>query len=328
LVTLHKGTISVESSENHGSEFSVILPLWKEENELSHLSFIQKNIGVHNYGNEKEISIEENAGSTDISKNRIKDSTKLPHILIIEDNTDMRLFIKSELKDGYNVIEAHNGTLGLDKAYEKMPDAIICDVMMSGMDGYEVCRTLKHDERTSHIPIVLLTGRSSEQHTIEGLESGADDYVTKPFSSAILRVRIKNLIESRILLRRKFLKEPFAPIKDISPSKTDDNLLKKAYAIVEKNLDNPNFDVNDFAHEIGMSRTQLYRKIQAIAGQSVKEFIRIIRLKKAAELLLTKEKNITEIAYIVGFNSLSYFTLSFTEYFGMNPTKYIEKYTQ
>ena len=328
LVTLHKGTISVESSENHGSEFSVILPLWKEENELSHLSFIQKNIGVHNYGNEKEISIEENAGSTDISKNRIKDSTKLPRILIIEDNTDMRLFIKSELKDGYNVIEAHNGTLGLDKAYEKMPDAIICDVMMSGMDGYEVCRTLKHDERTSHIPIVLLTGRSSEQHTIEGLESGADDYVTKPFSSAILRVRIKNLIESRILLRRKFLKEPFAPIKDISPSKTDDNLLKKAYAIVEKNLDNPNFDVNDFAHEIGMSRTQLYRKIQAIAGQSVKEFIRIIRLKKAAELLLTKEKNITEIAYIVGFNSLSYFTLSFTEYFGMNPTKYIEKYTQ
>ena len=198
--------------------------------------------------------------------------------------------------------------------------------MMPGMDGHEVCRTLKHDERTSHIPIVMLTARSSEQHTIEGLESGADDYIAKPFSSAILGIRIKNLIESRILLRKKFVKEPFAPIKEISPSKIDEKLFDKAYAIVEKNLDNPNFDVIHFAHEIGMSRTQLYRKINAISGQSVKEFIRTIRLKKAAELLLAKDKNITEIAYTVGFNSLSYFTMSFTEYFGVNPSKYIKKH--
>ncbi len=238
----------------------------------------------------------------------------------------MRLFIKNEFKENYNVIEAHNGTLGLEKAFEEMPDAIICDVMMPGMDGYKVCRTLKHDERTSHIPIVMLTAKSSEQHTIEGLESGADDYVTKPFSSTILRVRIKNLIESRILLRKKFAKEPFATIKDISPSKTDEELFKKAYAIVEKNLNNPNFEVTDFAYEIDMSRTQLYRKIHAISGQSVKEFIRIIRLKKAAELLHTKDKNISEIAYTVGFNSLSYFTASFTEYFGMNPTNFIKKH--
>jgi AraC-like DNA-binding protein len=129
-----------------------------------------------------------------------------------------------------------------------------------------------------------------------------------------------------MLLWKKFIKEPFAPIKDISPSKVDERLFKKAYDLVEINLNNPDFDVLDFSHGLGMSRTQLYRKIHAISGQSVKEFIRVIRLKKAAELLLLREKNISEIAFVVGFNSLSYFTTSFTEYFGMNPTKYIDKF--
>jgi signal transduction histidine kinase/ligand-binding sensor domain-containing protein/DNA-binding response OmpR family regulator len=326
LVKLHKGNISVESKSDKGSEFIVILPLWSDENELPSLSSIRGKAKVHYEENSNNIFTEENTKLTELSEEKIRILEKLPRILIIEDNADMRFFIKNEFKEDYNVIEAHNGTLGLDRAFAEMPDAIICDVMMPGMDGYEVCRTLKQDEKTSHIPIVMLTAKSSEQHTIEGLESGADDYIAKPFSSAILRIRIKNLIESRILLRKKFVKEPFATIKDISPSKTDEKLFKKAYAIVEKNLDNPNFEVNDFVHEIGMSRTQLYRKIHAISGQSVKEFIRIIRLKKAAELLLTKDKNITEIAYTVGFNSLSYFTTSFTEYFGMNPTKYIDKY--
>jgi signal transduction histidine kinase/ligand-binding sensor domain-containing protein/DNA-binding response OmpR family regulator len=326
LVKLHKGNITIESAPNQGSEFSVILPIWTKENELPHLSSIQNETGIKGSTDEHEIFKEDYEESTDSSEHRIRGSTKFPLILIIEDNADMRLFIKNEFRDDYNVIEAHNGNIGLDKAFNEMPDAIICDVMMPGIDGYGVCSTIKHDERTSHIPIIMLTAKSSEQHTIEGLESGADDYIAKPFSSAILRVRIKNLIESRILLRKKFVKEPFATLKDISPSKTDEKLFKKAYAIVENNLDNPNFEVTDFAHEIGMSRTQLYRKIHAISGQSVKEFIRIIRLKKAAELLLTQEKNITEIAYTVGFNSLSYFTMSFTEYFGMNPTKYIEKY--
>jgi signal transduction histidine kinase/ligand-binding sensor domain-containing protein/DNA-binding response OmpR family regulator len=328
LVKLHKGEITVESAPNQGSEFTVILPLLSDETELSLLSSAREKLNVDYEGNDEEFftkGITELPGS---SKERIKILGKLPQILIIEDNADMRLFVKNEFKENYNVIEAHNGILGLEKAFQEMPDAIICDVMMPGMDGYEVCRKLKQDERTSHIPIVMLTAKSSEQHTIEGFESGADDYVAKPFSSAILRVRIKNLIESRNLLRKKFVKEPFAAIKNISPSKTDEKLFKKAYAIVEKNLNNSDFDVHDFAREFGMSRTQLYRKIHAISGQSVKEFIRIIRLKKAAELLLTKEKNISEIAYTVGFNSLSYFTSSFTEYFGMNPTKYIKKNTR
>ena len=325
LIQLHLGEIIVESTPDIGSEFTVILPLWIEENELPHLADIDEKKKMIHSGKEQKITIDEKIEPVELNEEPAVLKDKLPKILIVEDNADMRTFIKNEFKASYNVLEAHDGVIGLQKALEEIPDAIICDVMMPGKDGFKVCCTLKSDERTSHIPIVMLTAKSSEQHTIEGFESGADDYVAKPFSSAVLKARIKNLIESRILLRKKFTTEPFATLTEISPSKTDEMLFKKAYAIVEKNLNNANFEVNDFAFEIGMSRTQLYRKIHAISGQSVKEFIRIIRLKKAAELLVTQENNISEVAFSVGFNSLSYFTTSFTDYFGMNPSKYVEK---
>jgi signal transduction histidine kinase/ligand-binding sensor domain-containing protein/DNA-binding response OmpR family regulator len=328
LIKLHFGEIIVESTPDVGSEFTVVLPLWLEENELPDLTAIQEKKKLIHSENEQKAIIDENIEPGEIKEEYAVAKDKLPKILIVEDNADMRLFIKNEFKESYNVLEAHDGIIGLQKAFEEIPDAIICDVMMPGKDGFEVCRTLKNDERTSHIPIVMLTAKSSEQHTIEGFESGADDYVAKPFSSTVLKVRIKNLIESRILLRKKFTGEPFATLTEISPSKTDELLFKKAYAIVEKNLNNANFEVNDFAYEIGMSRTQLYRKINAISGQSVKEFIRIIRLKKAAELLVTRENNVSEVAFSVGFNSLSYFTTSFTEYYGMNPSKYVEKFVK
>jgi CheY-like chemotaxis protein/AraC-like DNA-binding protein len=322
LVRLHNGNIYLESEPNVGSTFTVILPLWTEESELPSSSSKMRRVKETEPETIK-VSTPELITQTVYENNNEK---YLHHLLIIEDNPDMRLYIKNEFKDIYKVTEAHNGTIGIEKALEEIPDAIICDVMMPEIDGYEVCRKLKQDEKTSHIPILMLTAKSSEQHTIDGFESGADDYVAKPFSSAILKVRIKNLIDSRELLRKKFIKHPFAAIKDFSPSKTDEALLKKAYAIVEKNLSNPNFEVSDFAYEIGMSRTQLYRKISAISGQTVREFIRIIRLKKAAELLVTSDMNITEVAYEVGFSSQSYFTTAFTEYFEINPSKYVEKH--
>jgi DNA-binding response OmpR family regulator len=322
LVRLYNGKIFLESESNVGSIFTVILPLWTEEGELPSSYSTQRRDKV----NEPETIKESTPKLITQIVYENNDEKNLPHLLIIEDNPDMRLYIKNEFKDIYKVTEALNGTIGIEKALEEIPDAIICDVMMPGIDGYEVCRKLKQDEKTSHIPILILTAKSSEQHTIEGFESGADDYVAKPFSSAILKVRIKSLIDSRELLRKKFIKDPFAAIKDFSPSKTDEALLKKAYDIVEKNLSNPDFEVSDFAYEIGMSRTQLYRKINAVAGQTVREFIRIIRLKKAAELLVTSDMNINEIADRVGFGSQSYFTTSFTEYFGINPSKYAEKH--
>jgi len=324
LVKLHHGSIVVESEPEKGSEFTVILPLWLDEAELPQPSQVHedmRSINVNEKENPAEESLEDNEAK---EEERLKGG--LPKVLIIEDNSDMRMFIKNEFKDNYNVCEARDGIIGIQKACEEIPDAVICDVMMPGKDGYEVCRTLKNDERTSHIPIVMLTAKGSEQHAIQGFESGADDYVAKPFSSAVLKARIKNLIEARILLRRKFLKEPFAALAEMSPSKTDEKLFQKVYSVVERNLNNPDFDVNDFASEIGMSRTQLYRKIHALSGESVKEFIRVVRLKKAAEFLITTDNNISEVAYSVGFNSLSYFTTSFTEYFGMNPTKFMERY--
>lgn len=328
LVKLHQGSIFVQSEPGKGSEFSVVLPLWIEEKELPQLSTLRKETEMRAEQNEEGTKKDKNSDVAEPLRDQSDSSSELPCILIIEDNADMRLFIKNEFRDTYRFSEAHNGTVGIEKAIKEIPDVIICDIMMPGISGYEVCRILKQDERTSHIPVIMLTARSSEQYTIEGLESGADDYIAKPFNSAILRARIKNLINSRTLLRKKFIREPFALIKDISPSKVDERLFKRAYEIVEKNLSNPDFGIPDFSHELGMSRAQLYRKIFAISGQSVKEFIRIIRLKKAAELLLLREKNISEIAFTVGFNSLSYFTTSFTEYFGLNPTKYMEKYTK
>ena len=328
LVKLHMGEIIVDSTPDIGSEFTVILPLWLDENDLPQLAGHKIQKPSNNNSNGKELKSEEENEEEQIRYEENQPQKKLPKILIIEDNADMRLFIRNEFEKNYRIIEAHDGIIGIKKAFEEIPDAIICDIMMPGKDGFEVCKILKNDAQTSHIPIVMLTAKSSEQHTIEGFESGADDYVAKPFSTAVLKARIKNLIDSRNLLRKKFISEPFASLSEISPSKTDEKLFQKAYSIVEKNLNNPDFDVNLFASEIGMSRTQLYRKIHAISGQPVKEFIRVIRLKKAAELLLTTDNNITEVAYTVGFNSLSYFTTSFTEYYGMNPTKYLDKYTR
>jgi AraC-like DNA-binding protein len=190
------------------------------------------------------------------------------------------------------------------------------------MDGIELCHRLKTDERTCHIPIILLTAKNTEESTLEGLENGADDYVPKPFNISILRARARNLCQSRLLLRSKFIKEPEASVKEISASKPDERFLKKAYEIVEKYLENTDFDVQLFSFELGMSRAQLYRKIDAVSGQSVHEFIRIVRLKKAAELLTTSSLPVSEIVSKVGFNSFAYFTKSFREYFGVTPSQY------
>jgi DNA-binding response OmpR family regulator len=259
----------------------------------------------------------------DSSKQAQTQQTGLPLLMIVEDNADMRLFIQSEFMDSYRIIEVANGARGLEMAFVEIPDVIISDVMMPVMDGVEFCRHLKSDERTSHIPIVMLTAKSSDENALLGLESGADDYIVKPFNASILRLKIRNIIQSRKRYQSRFIQEPAASIKEIAPTALDEKFLKKAYQVVERNIENADLDANDFAIAVGMSRAQVYRKITAITGQSVKEFIRIIRLKKAAELLMTQDDNITEIAFKVGFNSAAYFTKSFTDYYGVSPTKYV-----
>ncbi|MGE4569225.1 MAG: two-component regulator propeller domain-containing protein, partial [Bacteroidales bacterium] len=310
LVELHKGKIEVESTLNRGSEFVVTIPLWLNDAPNFEMQLSDHLLAASSRHVEEPLS----GGEEERSR-----------LLIIEDNPDMRLFIKEEFLDAFVVFEASNGVQGVKMAFETIPDVIICDVMMPEMDGYEACGILKNDERTSHIPILMLTAKSSEKHTLEGLESGADDYVTKPFSSKILKAKIANLVKSRMLLRKRFLRDPLAVVQDFAPGKKDEQFLKKAYDIIERHLDNSDFEIVDLAKELGMSRAQLYRKISAVSGKSVQEFIRIIRLKRAAELFATTQHNISEVAAQVGFNSLSHFSHAFSDYFGKTPSKFLQQ---
>jgi DNA-binding response OmpR family regulator len=322
LVQLLNGSIGVESAIGNGSKFIITLPVI-QQNEVSKNKDLTSKQDIEERDEPWQWSYTDIEDSQIIRDEEVHHKQALPILLIVEDNTDMRLFIRNEFINSYRVLEAANGELGLEKAITEIPDIIICDVMMPVMDGIELCEKLKSDEKTSHIPVILLTALCSDEHTVEGLKSGADDYIIKPFNSIILKLKIRNIVESRKLFQSRFSKEPSATINEIAFSVLDEKFLKKAYEVVEKNIDNAELDVNDFTIAIGMSRAQVYRKIQALTGQSVKEFIRIIRLKKAAEMLLNDNKNITETAFAVGFNSIAYFTKSFTDYFGVSPSKYI-----
>ena len=243
-------------------------------------------------------------------------------LLIVEDNLDVTLYISSFLESEYRIITAENGEEGWEKASKKFPDLIISDVMMPVMDGFELCKKLKSDKRTSHIPVILLTARADMESKLEGLEFGADDYVTKPFDARELQIRSHNLLEQRRTLKEKFSKTFTLEPQEISCSSLDEKFLQRAFEIIENEISNPEFDVEKFSREIGMSRANLYRKLQALTGQSAKEFIQTIRLKRAAQLLQKHAGNITEIAFDVGFKSPPYFTKCFRDQFGITPSKF------
>ena len=317
LVDLMQGSIRLESEQGQGSRFVVSLP-WRLTPTCA-----------------KEIidsgaAVELNTGSSQWSyqdldplQSHPSKEQDLPVLMIVEDNADMLLYIQNEFLGAYRIVEATHGEEGLLRALQEVPDVIISDVMMPVMDGVELCRRIRLDERTCHIPFVLLTARSSDEYALVGLESGADDYIVKPFNSSLLKAKVKNIVESRRLLKMRFVKEPRAAIQEIAPTALDEKFLKKAYQVVERNIGNSELDANDFAVAVGMSRAQVYRKITALTGQTVKEFIRIIRLKRAAEMLLDENDNVSEIAFKVGFNSVAYFTKSFTDYYGVPPSKYV-----
>jgi DNA-binding response OmpR family regulator len=247
--------------------------------------------------------------------------------LIVEDNADLRLYLRGILGKEYQILEAGSGRQGLAKALEYVPDLVLTDVMMPEMDGYELSRNLKTDERTSHIPVILLTARASRESRIEGLETGADDFVTKPFDAEELLVRIRNLIDQRKKLRERYIKD-FEVIKAGSkeqPLSLDEKFLQKARSVVEKNLADPEYGVERFASDMAMSRVQLHRKLRALIDQPVTEFIRTIRLNYAVGLLRKKAGTISEIAYDAGFNNPTWFTISFKKKFGLSPSDYLEQ---
>jgi len=251
----------------------------------------------------------------------------LPRVLIVEDNTDMRTYIKQSLETTYRILESEDGKEGLKKAMEFIPDLIISDVMMPGMDGVELCRTLKNNVYTSHVPIILLTAKADLESKIEGLETGADEYLSKPFNSYELQVRAKNLIRSREILRERFTesKKLILEPKEISITSLDEKFLKNVLQIIEKNMADSEFRVETLGKELDMDQLAVYRKIKALTGQTAVEFIRTMRLKRAAQLLKQQKLTVAEVTYNVGFNDLQYFRTCFKKQFGASPSEYMAK---
>ena len=242
--------------------------------------------------------------------------------MIVEDSRDVREYILSLLQNEYNILQAENAIDGFTKANELMPDLILSDVMMPGTNGLEFCKQIKINFQTSHIPIILLTAKVSQENKIEGLETGADDYVTKPFSFRELSVRIKNLLEQRKQLREKFSKEISVQPAEVTLNSLDKEFLEKALKIAEKNIFNLEFDLEIFANEMFLSRSQLHRKMISITGQAPGEFLRVFRLKRAAQLILEKKLSVTQIALEVGFSSPSHFSKAFQQYFNCLPSDF------
>ncbi len=315
LVKLLKGEISVESGIGMGTVFTIELP-------LTNNAPLSKETGVV----ERPESILSLAALQPIEEGRFADSKTqppdLPILLIVEDNADVAHYLKSILAKDYRMEMAINGQQGLGKALELVPDIIISDVMMPIMDGFELCEKLKKDTRTSHIPIILLTAKADISSKIEGLEHGADAYLAKPFHKEELLVRLQKLMELRKCLQERYAVFPLAvsypPSADFP---IEDAFLQKVHKILEIHLGNEYFSILDLCKELGMSRTQLYRKFKALTNQPIGHFFRSMRLQKAKELLLTTDLHISEIAYEVGFKSPAYFTRIFKEEFGVNPSK-------
>ena len=256
-----------------------------------------------------------NAGKKDVSKGIV---------LVIDDNQDVRDYVKSLLEGEYSVMEAGNGEEGLKLAIAGVPDIIICDVMMPVMDGMECCRRLKAEPRTSHIPVMMLTAYSMDEQKIKGYECGADSYISKPFSSELLMARLHNLIDNRKRLKDFFGDKTLTNATPLADA--DKGFVEKLRRLIEENIGNADFSVEDMGEQIGFSRVQLYRKAKALTGYTPNELLRIARLNKANAIIKTSsEKSISEIAYEVGFSSPSYFTKCYKEFFGENPTDVLKK---
>ena len=319
LVTLHKGEIELESKVGKGAVFKIHLPLGKEH--LDESEIIESGLDFM-YNNEK--SNKEIEKSNDSNQEMEVDG--FPIVLIIEDNDDIRMYVADILKENYRVLQADNGSDGLKLALDNIPDLIISDIMMPGLDGYELCRKVKTDVKTSHIPVVLLTAKASNDSALTGFEMGADYFIIKPFNPKILLLRIRNMLKSRDVIKENILKKETLNInpKNVQITTKDEDFIKKAVQIVEENMTNSNFYVEDLGKELGLSRMQLYRKLKGLIGQSANEFTRSIRLKRAAQLIEQDTLTISEVTYEVGFTDLQYFRDCFKKQFGVNPTEYLK----
>ena len=323
LVNVHKGSISYEDNEGGGSVFTGILPTNSE-------IYQEKDFLVPN---QLLIEEEEQQHAKEFIREEKPEDTFQPpvdplnkrKVLIIEDDTDIREFLKEEVGIYFEVEVAADGTSGFEKASTYDADLIICDVLMPGMSGFEVTRKLKNEFTTSHIPIILLTALDIEEKYQEGIESGADAYITKPFNVSLLLARIFKLIELRDKLRQKYSNEPGLAHSIICTNDKDQKFSAKLNEVLNEHMTDTEFSVNDFAGIMGLGRTVFYKKVRGVTGYSPYEYLRVMRLKKAAEMLLTEDLTIAEVAYSVGINDPFYFSKCFKNQFGVSPSAYRKK---
>ena len=347
LVELHHGSIDVHSSVGKGTEFIARLPMGKEHLkpgeivELPGPPPLRKSSGsiplIYKKAQESVVPGEAETGQNNAAGvstaaaeksgpggeeiDLLKPGREI--ILLIDDEADMRRYIRTALDPNYHVLEAKDGREGISRAQEIIPDLIISDVMMPGIDGYELCRQLKNNVNTSHIPVILLTARASEESVLNGLETGADDYITKPFNTRILCARIKNLIDLRRHMQHILNRETALQPVEIPVSKVDRKFIKKLQGVIDENISDPEFNIEQLRRKMEMSQPTLYRKIQAMTGESPTEFIRSYRLKRGAELLKNDFGTVLEVAFEVGFSSANYFTKCFKKKFHQLPTTYM-----
>ena len=313
LIDAHNGFIELFSKENVGTTIRFFLPDI-EVDVKSPVSNIASNIASNEdiYASENSIETVE-----DVTE---KKSAKC--ILVVEDNVDMRSFIKAELNNEYNVIEASDGTEGLKKAETKIPDLIVSDVMMPRMDGIEFCNRIKSNINTSHIPVILLTAKVDSDTKYEGIENGADDYIPKPFEIEYLILRIRNLLHSREQLRNKFQNKPALEPSAVTVTSVDEKFLSSLMKVIEAGIPDPDFSVSSLESEMGMSHANFYRKIKSLTGQSGQELLLSMRMKRAHQILLQeKGLRVSEVAFMVGFTNPKYFSKCFKEMFGVAPSE-------
>ncbi|MGM9476116.1 two-component regulator propeller domain-containing protein [Pedobacter sp. GSP4] len=318
IVEEHKGHIAVESTpaENGSRGFTKFTVRLKKGKSHFKTALFD---GVKDYPSHPNLYTEtvEN-GVTDLKTAKPVDLAQ-ETILIVEDNSEIRQLISSLVGGSYQVTESENGLLGWETAVETLPDLIICDIMMPVMDGIELCRRLKQDERTSHIPVIILTARSSHIHQVSGLETGADAYITKPFSPELLLLNVRNLLMSRQVMRQKFLQHIHLQPKELTINAIDEAFMSKLMGYIDEHIADEDFGVQELASMVGMSRPVLYKKIRQLTNLSVNDFVKSIRLKKAMELFKQNRFTIYEVAYQVGFNDPKYFSREFKKQFGQGP---------
>jgi signal transduction histidine kinase/DNA-binding response OmpR family regulator len=297
FVKLHGGTITVSSVVGEGSTFTVTLPIADISDTLFNLD------------------TPDNEAAPD-------DPTKTT-VLLVDDSDDFRSYLRDSLKNQYAILEAPNGKVGLKLAFNHLPELIICDVMMPEMDGIELCRRIREDSRTSHIAVILLTARTAAEQKVEGFKAGANDYITKPFSFEVLESRIENLVKMRALSHEQFQNHLDIKVSDIQVASVDEKLVKDAVKVVEDNLTNEDFSVEAMSKMLGMSRVHLYKKLFSLTGKTPIEFIRFIRIKRAAQLLEKSGLSVSEVAYKVGFSNPKYLAKYFRDVYGMLPSEFV-----